>query len=163
MLSASEPSRVPGEVKCPNRWQKPLQTPQNRLGAVSQQSGRVGKHLYAFSTAQIALDNIPTVLGRVYNAFTFTFEVLCPAKTTSPPSHTAGHQNRTCTPDSREQIRVRWRLEKLYPCVDRRFKRQYRAHRIRDGKISRFPLFHHFVRCPDRFPMLFGLFFIVFA
>ena len=40
---------VPGKVKCPNRLQKPLQTRQNRLGAVSQQSGRVGKHLYAFS------------------------------------------------------------------------------------------------------------------
>ena len=65
MRSASELSRVPGEVKCPNRWQKPLQTRQNRLGAVSQQSGRVGKHLYAFSKAQIALDNIPTILGRV--------------------------------------------------------------------------------------------------
>ena len=42
-----------------------LQTSQNRLGAVSQQSGRVGKHLHAFSKAQIALDIIPTVLGRV--------------------------------------------------------------------------------------------------
>ena len=45
------------------RWQKPLQTRQNRLGAVSQQSGRVGKHLYAFSKAQIALDNIRTAIG----------------------------------------------------------------------------------------------------
>ena len=58
MRSASEPSRVPGEVKCPNRWQKPLQTPQNRLGAVAQQSGRVGKHLYAFSKAKIELYHI---------------------------------------------------------------------------------------------------------
>ena len=57
--------RVPGRIECTNRAQIPLRTPQNRLGAVSQQSGRVGKHLYAFSKAQIALDNIPTVLGRV--------------------------------------------------------------------------------------------------
>ena len=86
-----------------------------------------------------------------------------PRCTTPAPTHTAAHQNRTCTPDSRQQIRVRWRLEKLYPCVHRRFKSQYRADRIRDGKISRFPLFHQVPRCPDRFPMVFGQFFIVFA
>ena len=57
--------RVPGRIECTNRAQIPLQTRQNRLGAVSQQSGRVEKHLYAFSKAQIALDNIPTHLRRV--------------------------------------------------------------------------------------------------
>ena len=40
---------------------------------------------------------------------------------------------------------------------------QYGAHRIRDGKIGRFPSFHHLPRCPDRFPMVFDVFFIVFA
>ena len=34
--------RVPGRIECTNRAQIPLQTRQNRLGAVSQQSGRAG-------------------------------------------------------------------------------------------------------------------------
>ena len=66
-------ARVPGRIECTNRAQIPLRTPQNRLGAVSQQSGRVEKHLYAFSKAQIALDNIRsavgTRLGCVYGKF----------------------------------------------------------------------------------------------
>ena len=35
--------------------------------------------------AEIELDKIATFVGRVYDASTFTFEVLCPAKTTSAP------------------------------------------------------------------------------
>ena len=49
--------RIGGKHRC-----KP---PQNRVGAVSQHSGRVGRRSYARFKAQIALENIQTFFGRV--------------------------------------------------------------------------------------------------
>ena len=37
----------------------------NRIGSTARPSGRVGRRSYARFKAEIALDNIPTLLGRV--------------------------------------------------------------------------------------------------
>ena len=49
----------------------------NRVGSTARPSGRVGRQSYARFKAEIALDNIPTFLGRVKKAYAFKFMVLC--------------------------------------------------------------------------------------
>ena len=49
----------------------------NRIGSTARPSGRVGRQSYARCKAEIALDNIPTFLGRVKKAYAFKFMVLC--------------------------------------------------------------------------------------
>ena len=49
----------------------------NRIGSTARPSGRVGRRSYARFKTEIALDNIPTLLGRVWKAYAFKFMVLC--------------------------------------------------------------------------------------
>ena len=63
----------------------PPETPRNRSGAITRQSGRVGRRFYAQMKAEITLHNIPTSPGNILAPPAFNFEFLCPAATTWPP------------------------------------------------------------------------------
>ena len=77
----------------------------------------------------------------------------------------AAAEPRLAHPETQSQISMRvHKTTEMQVCHrEARVELNGGAHHIRDGKISRFPLFQHVLRCPDRFPMLFGVFFIVFA
>ena len=94
-------------TKSPKNRNPRFRHSKNRKGTISQPSGRVRSSYMARLKAEIALDNIPTHFGRVEGACTFTFEVLCPAKTTSAPENPR-HQNRSCTLELNEQNTLRF-------------------------------------------------------
>ena len=133
---------------------------QNRLGPISQQSGRVGRGSYARFKAEIELHNIRTKAKHESHPSGANFEFLCLAVRTSPPRHSrtperelhpvtqrANHSEGAKNSPSRSQLLVRW---------------QDHAHRVRKGSITLYTRSRHSPRCPDEFSTDFNCLRIVF-
>ena len=80
------PGETPNHLK--HGWQQSRHgSLQNRLGPISQQSGRVGRGSYARFKAEIELHNIRTKAKHESHPSGANFEFLCLAVRTSPPRH----------------------------------------------------------------------------
>ena len=124
----------------------------NRVGSTARLSGRVVGQSYARLKAEIELHNIRTTTEHDSQPPTVHFWFLCPAATTSAPSRSrtppSPPRNRNANQyKSTEKYRKSTEIQVCHREV--RVELNGGAHRIRDGKISRFPLLQHLPRCPS--------------
>ena len=124
----------------------------NRVGSTARLSGRVVGQSYARLKAEIELHNIRTTTEHDSQPPTVHFWFLCPVATTSAPSRSrtppSPPRNRNANQyKSTEKYRKRTEIQVCHREV--RVELNGGAHRIRDGKISRFPLLQHLPRCPS--------------